>query len=663
MNNMYAAKAAFYKGLEYLEKQDFVNAEIFFLRTLEMAPRSIPTLNNLALVQFKQKKIIEASITAKKATEVDRSNIDAYLLLSNCQKENKNYGESLETLEIILKIDPKIAEAHTNRGYLLNQLARYNEAIESFDRALLIQPDLTDAFSNRGNTLRSLKRYDEAFAAYDKALAIKPDLEGAWLGRGNVFCDLKRYDEAIAAYDNALALKPDLVGAEGERLYAKMHLCDWNNFDAECEHLISSVRNGNANTQPFAFLAIPSSSEDQLRCAKLWITNTNPPSNKPIWRSERYNHDRIRVAYLSADFRQHPVSVSSVGMFECHDKSRFEITAISVGPDDKSEIHKRLGKSFERFIDAKTYSDDQIVSLIKELEIDILVDLAGFTADSRTNIFARRSAPIQVNYLGYPGTMGASYIDYIIADRIVIPENQREFYNEKIVFLPNSYHVNDDKRFISDRAFTRNELGLPSAGFVFCCFNNNYKITPHVFDCWMRILKSVDGSVLWLFEDNVKAANNLRKESIARGVNAERLIFGTRMPLADHLARHRSADLCLDTLPYNAHSIATDALWANLPLLTCRGETFAGRVAASLLTALNMSELITTTLEDYEALAVDLAMHPAKLEKIKQKLVQNRLTVPLFDTKLSTKHIEAAFTAMYERYQAALAPDHIAIPR
>jgi predicted O-linked N-acetylglucosamine transferase (SPINDLY family) len=532
-----------------------------------------------------------------------------------------------------------------------------------YDKALSLKPDLANVWLGRGNVFYDLKRHDEAFAAYDKALSLKPDLAEAWLGRGNVFSDLKRYDEAFAAYDKALSLKPDLFGAEGSRLHAKMYLCDWSNFDEESNHLIASVREGRANAPPFTLLAIPSSSEDQLQCAKLWIADRSPPSDKPIWRGERYYHDRVRVAYLSADFRQHPVSVSSVGMFECHDKSRFEITAISIGPNDKSKMRKRLGESVERFIDAKTYSDDQIVSLIKELEIDILIDLAGFTKDSRTNILARRSAPIQVNYLGYPGTMGASYIDYIIADRIVIPENQREFYAEKIVFLPNSYHVNDDKRFISDRAFTRNELGLPSAGFVFCCFNNNFKITPHVFDCWMRILKSVDGSVLWLFEDNLKAANNLRKGSVARGVNAGRLIFGTRMPLADHLATHRLADLCLDTLPYNAHSIATDALWANLPLLTCRGETFAGRVAASLLTALNLSELITTTLEDYEALSVDFAMHPAKLEKIKQKLVQNRLIVPLFDTKLSTKHIEAAFTAMYERYQAALAPDHIAIPR
>jgi predicted O-linked N-acetylglucosamine transferase (SPINDLY family) len=325
-------------------------------------------------------------------------------------------------------------------------------------------------------------------------------------------------------------------------------------------------------------------------------------------------------------------------------------------------MRKRLEESFEHFIDATTYSDNQVANLVKELEIDILVDLMGFTKDSRTSILARRSAPIQVNYLGYPGTMGAEYIDYIIADRIVIPENRNEFYSEKITVLPNSYQVNDSKRPISNKTFTRAELGLPPTGFVFCCFNNNYKITPRVFDCWMRILKQVEDCLLWLLEDNTTVATSLRKEAEVRGVNAERLIFAKRMPLADHLARHRLIDLFLDTLPYNAHTTASDALWAGLPVLTCLGETFAGRVAASLLNAIRLPELVTTTLEGYERLAIELATNPEKLARIKRKLADNRLTTPLFDTKLFTKHIEAAYTAMYERHQAGLAPDNIIIP-
>ena len=473
--------------------------------------------------------------------------------------------------------------------------------------------------------------------------------------------NLGRHAEALAAYDKAFALEPDMIGLETGRLNLKLRICDWSNIESACAHLISSVRSGKIRS-PFHFLAISSSSADRLQCAKLLIANRFPPSQKPLWQGERYDHKRIRVAYLSSDFREHAMSFLAAGMFECHDKSHFDVTAISCGPDDNSELRQRLKASFEHFIDARMYGDDQIANLLKEFEIDILVDLTGFTDGPRTGVFAKRPAPIQINYLGYPGTMGAPYIDYIIADRIIIPEHQREFYSEKVVYLPNSYQVNDAKRSIGSKAFTRMELGLPLTGFVFCCFNDNYKIMPHVFDCWMRILKQVEGSVLWLLEDNVAAANNLRKEAVARGVDAKRLVFAKHLPRSDHLARHRLADLFLDTLPVNAHTTASDALWAGLPVLTCLGETFAGRVAASLLNAIGLPELITTTLESYERMAIDLATHPEKLATVKRKLAENRLTTPLFDTKLFTRHIEAAYTAMYERYQAGLPPDHIVIP-
>jgi predicted O-linked N-acetylglucosamine transferase (SPINDLY family) len=407
---------------------------------------------------------------------------------------------------------------------------------------------------------------------------------------------------------------------------------------------------------------ISSSSSEQFQCAKINIAHNNPPSPAPIWRGERYNHDRIRLAYLSADFDHHATSDLMAGLFDCHDRSRFAVTAISIGPDSNSEMRRRLKSSFERFIDVEKQNDSQVANILRDLEIDILIDLKGFTQSARTNIFACRPAPIQVNYLGYPGTMGASYIDYIIADKVVIPENHHQAYSEKIIFLPNSYQANDDKRFIADRAFTRAEFGIPQTGFVFCCFNDNYKITPRVFDCWMRILKQVENSVLWLYESNVTASSNLRKEAATRGINAERLIFAKRMQLPDHLARHRLADLFLDTLPCNAHTTASDALWAGLPVLTRLGETFAGRVAASLLNAIHLPELITTTSDDYEQRAIDLAIHPEKLTAIKRKIAENRLTTPLFDTKLFTKHLEAAYIAMYDRHQAGLAPGHIVIP-
>ena len=371
---------------------------------------------------------------------------------------------------------------------------------------------------------------------------------------------------------------------------------------------------------------------------------------------------KIRIGYFSADYYDHVVMHLMAELFERHDRSKFELIAFSFGPESNDEMRRRVATSFDEFIDVRNKSDKDVALLSRDLEVDIAVDLMGFTANGRPGIFALRAAPIQVNYLGYSGTMGADYIDYIIADPIVIPEESKQYYCEKIVYLPNSYQVNS-KRSISDKAFTRAELGLPPMGFVFCCFNSNYKITARVLDCWIRILKKVEGSVLWLFESDAKAASNLRQEVLTRGVNPERLIFAKRLPLlGEHLARYRSADLFLDTLPYNAHATASDALWAGLPVLTCLGETFAGRVAASLLNAIDLPELVTTTPEAYEAFAIELATHPDRLKEIKQKLAKNRLTTPLFDTELFTKHIQTAYIAMYERYHAGLAPCDIYVP-
>jgi protein O-GlcNAc transferase len=609
----------------------------------------------------RQGELAGAERIYREVLDQQAQHFDSLHMLGVIALQTRRTEHGIELIRKAIGLNEKVAAAHNNLGKALLDIGRPGEALASFDQATALDAGFAEAHVNRSNTLVKLRRLEEALVSYQKAAALRPDHAEVYRNCGNVFSKLRRYDEAFAAYDRALALKPNLPGAEGHRLYARMHLCDWSRWEAESAHLIASVRNGHANTQPFIFLAIPSSSEDQLQCAKLWAASNFPASEKPVWQGERYDHDRIRVAYLSADFRQHALSFLMAGMFECHDKSRFEVTGISFGIDDHSEIHRRVTASFERFVDARSYSDDQIADLIKALEIDIVVDLMGFTTDSRTGIFARRPAPIQAHYLGYPGTMGARYIDYIIADRVVVPDHQREFYSEKRVLLPDSYLVNDRKRPISDRTFTRTELGLPSTGFVFCCFNNNHKITPDVFDCWMRILGQVEGSVLWLFQDNAKAADNLKKEALARGVNADRLIFASRMPPSDHLARHRAADLFLDTLPYNAHTTGADALWAGLPVLTRLGETFVGRVAASLLNAVGLPELITTTLEDYEALAIRLARRPDELAAIRAKLEANRLTTPLFDTQRFTQNIEAAYVAMHAGHQAGLAPDHIAI--
>jgi predicted O-linked N-acetylglucosamine transferase (SPINDLY family) len=372
------------------------------------------------------------------------------------------------------------------------------------------------------------------------------------------------------------------------------------------------------------------------------------PAHPPLWQGEVYAHDRLRVAYLSADFNEHPTAYLTAGLFEQHDTSRFEITALSFGQNDNSPARRRLEAAFEHFIDVGGNSDQEIAALMRRTEIDIAVDLMGFTKDHRLGVLARRAAPIQVNYLGYPGTTGAPYMDYILADATVIPEDHDAFYAERVVRIPGTYQINDNRRAIGQRTPTREECGLPQNAFVFCCFNNPQKITPEIFDIWMRLLQATEGSVLWLITGIAKAAANLRLEAEKRGVAPERLIFAPKASVADHLARHRLADLCLDTLPYNAHTTASDALWAGLPVLTCLGETFAGRVAASLLKAIGLDALITRTLAEYEALALRLARDPAYLAALKDTLNRNRDTSLLFDTQGATRHIEAAYQTMIE---------------
>jgi predicted O-linked N-acetylglucosamine transferase (SPINDLY family) len=571
--------------------------------------------------------------------------------------------EALVSYDKAIALVANYPEAYNNRGNALCALRRPLEALASYDRAIALMPNFVDAHSNRGIALHDLDRLEEAVASCDRAIALDPHYPRAYNNRGKVLHALRRFDEAFASYKKALALDADLPGAEGMYLYIKMNLCDWTNLKAECENLISSVRGGKAYAEPFTFFGVSTSADDQLECARLWVANDCPPAQRAIWQGEPYRHDRIRVAYVSADFREHPVAELITGMLERHDRSRFEVTAISLGSDDNSAIRRRVMNAVEHFVDARAFSDERIASLVRSSEADIAVDLMGFTKASRTLVFSARPAPIQVNYLGFAGTMGAPYIDYILADRSVIPEDKRGCYAEKVVYLPDSFMANDSTRKISERSPSRAECGLPETGFVFCSFNNSYKFTPEVFEVWMRLLREVDDSVMWLSATNETATRNLKQQAQSRGIDPGRLIFAPRLPLnEDHLARLRLADLFLDTLPYNAHTTAADALWAGLPILTRLGETFAGRVAASLLNAVGLPELITTSLETYEQTAIDLAREPAKLKAIRRKLTDNRLSTPLFNTELFTRHIEAAYTAMVRRQQSGLAPDHIAVP-
>jgi len=542
----------------------------------------------------------------------------------------------------------------------LLQLGRRPEALSCYESYLKTHPESVEAWHNHGITLSQMERFAEAVASFDKVLVLRPDSAQTWTNRGNALLEQKRYEDAAHDYDKALALDPEHGSARGYRLLAKLWSCDWRNLDADIAEVSSRLHAGARVIQPFGNLMISSDPADQLRCARVWQQGQG--GQPPLWRGEWYAHDRIRVAYLSGDFCVHPVSILMAGVFEAHDKARFETTAISFGADDGSELRMRIAKSFDRFVDVRGRTDFEIASLLREQQVDIAVDLMGLTGSSRHAILAFRPVPIQVNYLGFPGTMAAGHMDYIIADRIVIPPGEHRHYTEKVVYLPDTYMANDAKRPVSDRQFSRAEAGLPKTGIVFACFNNSYKFRPPTFDIWMRLLKAVDGSVLWLSEPDASARRNLKHEAETRGVCAERLVFAPFLTrLDEHLARLGLADLFLDTLPCNAHTTASDALFMGVPVLTTPGSTFAGRVAASLLSAIGLPELIAESPAAYEAHALELARDASALRSIRAKLAANRDKFPLFDTQRFTRHLEAAFVGMRDRYRRGLPPESFAV--
>ena len=541
----------------------------------------------------------------------------------------------------------------------MQALQRFDAAVASYELAIQLKPDYAEAYHNRGIALQALQRFDAAVASYELAIQLKTDYAEAYNNRGLALRGLRRLDAALASFEHAIKLNSGQDFLVGRWLHTKMGLCDWPEVADQVGKLMTAIAGNEKVATPWPVLALSDSLELQRKTAETWTTDQYPTSTELPAIVKWVRHEKIRVGYYSADYHNHATAYLMAELFERHDRNKFELIAFSFGGAQRDALRERLFTAFDQFIEVDNQSEKDIAVLSRSMEIDLAIDLKGFTENSRAKIFSYRAAPIQVSYLGYPGTLGAEYIDYLIADHTLIPQASQQHYAEKIAYLPNSYQVNDRKRAIAATQFSRAALGLPQTGFVFCCFNNNHKITPSTFAGWMRILKQVAGSVLWLLEDNETAGQNLRREASAHGVSAARLIFAKRMSPPDHLARHRFADLFLDTLPYNAHTTASDALWAGLPVLTCVGEAFASRVAASLLNAINLAELITTTQAQYELLAVELATNPERLSQIKQKLASNRLTAPLFDTALFTQHIEDAYTQMVARYHAGLPPDHL----
>jgi protein O-GlcNAc transferase len=689
------AEALNNRGVTFYELKRLEEAMSSYQQALSVRPDYAEALNNRGNTFHALRRLEEALASYEKAIAVRADYAAAYSNRGNTLHELKRFDEALASYEAALAVRPDYPDAINNRGNTLHELKRYEEALTSYDRALALRPDYTEALNNRGNTLLELKRFEEALASYDRALAVRPNYPEALNNRGNTLHELKRFDEALASYERALAMRPDYAEAlynrgtalKGPKRFVEAlasyqrtielepghkyalggladcaaKICDWTRRRNLSEEVRRHVREEKSVIPPFVLFGYWGDESLQLSCAGNYVKDRVRVSAQPLWRGAIWRNEKIKIAYVSADFRLHAVAFCLAELLELHDRSRFEVIGISLGHDDNSDLRARLIAACDRFIDARTMTDREVAEALYDLRIDIAVDLMGHTSDARPNVFAWRPTPMQVSYLGFPGTMGASFIDYIIADPIVLPFDRQSCYAEQIVHLPNCYQVNDRKRRIAARTQTRAEAGLPAEGFVFCCFNNNWKITPEVFDVWMRLLQKAQGSVLWLLSDNQDAEKNLRKEAAARNVDPTRLVFAGRVDHEVYLARFGLADLFLDTLPYNGHATASDALWTGLPVLTCRGQAFAGRVGASLLHAVGLPDLVTSNLADYEDMALKLARQPALLSEVKVRLLRNHDAHALFDTDRFRQNIEAAYLQMWHGWQSGNPPRPLAV--
>ena len=648
---------------------------------------------NSVMSLYTSGKINEAIIAIKVLNENFPNVPLLFNILGACYQSLKQFNISTKMFETAISIKPDYAEAHFNLGVILKVSGKPNLAIESYKRAISFLPAYLSAHNNLGNVLKQTGKLEEALISYQNAIDIKPDYAASHNNLGVVLRDLGRMDEAVKSYERAILINPEYYDAHnnlavvlrklknlpeallnyqranilrpdkdfilGQILKLKKDLCIWDDLTDSLNDLIKKINNGQKVVSAFAMLGLIDNPKLQRKASEIYA-NQKFPKNDLLPKIKHYSgHSKIRIGYFSADFHSHATMHLMAELFECHDKNSFELIAFSFGPDKSDNWRQRVLLSFDHFIDVRLKSDKEISLLSREMEIDIAVDLKGYTKDCRPGIFAMSAAPIQVNYLGYPGTMALDYMDYLIADKVIIPEKSQKYYSEKIIYMPNSYQVNISNRNFSDDLLVRKNIGLPDKGFVFCSFNNAYKISPSTFEVWMRILKAVDHSVLWLLVSNENTVKNLKKEMEKYGINKNRLVFAKYVPIEEHLNRIKYADLFIDNLPYNAHTTSSDALRMGLPVLTCIGESFASRVAASLLNAVNLPELVTTSQEEYEALAIHLAKNPEQLKLIKDKLLKNLSSAPLYDTPLFTKHLESAYKNMYQRHHEGLAPDHI----
>ncbi len=683
-----------FRGLIDMHEGRFIAALAYFERILAVAPDNATAWANRAAALNGAGRYEEARRSSEKALALGAASPGPFANLATALTRGGRHADAVEASDRALALGLEDVQLHSARAEALKALGRDAEAAAALqrmhelqpdveglvanaavlihdktplqaialcDQALALDPQSIDALLTRARALQALDRYQEAIADCDRAMDVNPDEAKVYAQRGLIFKSAKQPERALADFEGALELDPDMDLIPGESVFLSLQAAEWDGFEAKVANLLSAIDAGKYAAQPFVTTALPASPVQHLKAAARYFAFDHPEPGPPVKLTGAFG-DKIRIGYFSSDLHEHPVGQLIVGLLEAHDRSRFEIVAFAFGGLHEGPTRERIARACDEFINVSDKSPEEIAALAREKRIHIAVDLNGYTAFSRPAIFAAGAAPVQVNYLGYPGTLGGDVYHYIVGDRFVTPPEHYDGFAERVVTMPHAYLVtNDIKRHVPPRLSTRRELGAPEIGFIFACFNASFKITPDVFDVWMRLLAAVDGSVLWLNDAGPTAKRNLRREAKERGVAPERLIFAPRTPGLEYLARYKVADLFLDTFYYNAHATGSEALMMGLPVVTRIGPAFAGRVGASLLTTLGLPELIGADSAAYERIALNLARDPAALARVRDRLTRNVAASPLFDTKGYTRHLEAAYHEMWRRNQQGLAPDHIVV--
>lgn len=620
-------------------------------RALELQPLFATAYANRAAALIDCDRPEEALADGERALGLDPRQVDAHNNRGLALQRLGRLAEALDSLDRALRLQPGYAEAHVNRGNVLRELGRREEGLASIDRALQLQPYDPAARYSRAEALRHLGRSREALESYALALELKPDLLGALNDRARLLAELGRHEEAAAGFARVIEQEPDFELAAGHLLHCRLRGCDWTGYEASVAGLLAAVERGAPAVAPLWCLALTDSAALQLTCARTFARHQVPRGVVPLPPTGVRRAGKLRVAYLSSDFREHPVARLLAGVFEQHDRSRFETIGISLSTADHGDLGRRVAAAFDHWEEASRLADAEIAGLIRRLDVDILVDLNGWTQGMRPGVLARRPAPVQVSYLGYPGTSGTDYMDGLIADDFVVPQAMIGCYSERVVALPGVFQANDDRRAAGARAPTRAQAGLPETAFVLGSFSHVGKLTPALFEVWAGFLRTGRDSVLWLVADGDLARRNLRKEAERRGVEADRLVFAPRLAYAGHLARIPLTDLALDTFPFNGGATTSDVLWAGVPVLTCAGEAFASRMTGSLLQAVELPELVTRNLEEYARVGLRLLQRPEELRALRSKLAANLRTTTAFDARGKCRELEAAFERMSRRDQ------------